>query len=196
MKAILASNQCVLRASDSEEFYALPPSLWEEYRRAGLLHPKSDRIGVVAPGYKVCGFNAQGAPVLRSKDWQFTITDQHTKHRVVLRNPQRFIQLVRRGVAEQIGQTTARLREWFKLASEDLAENGEIKLLSRLITAGASIPSSWVAVERAWLYQTDHSPHWEDRLYYLQERNEAIYQETLLWGLPDSPPFVLSRQME
>lgn len=141
----------------------------------------------------------------RSHNWRgftqaapprFIITDSHTNLRVQIDNPLRFTQLIRRGIAERLSQTDARLRKSFKLASSDLAENGELKLLALVAADGPSIASNWVSVERAWMYQTDYSPHFEDRQYFTEERQREIEMEALLWGLPESEPLVLSRQME
>jgi hypothetical protein len=126
---------------------------------------------------------------------QFVITDQHTRYRVALRNPQRFEQLIARGIAERLTQTTARLRSFFALTSSELANNGELLLRSLLSVDGPTLRISWDAVERAWLYQTDYSPHFEDRQFFIEERQREIEMEALLWGLPESGPRVISRGM-
>lgn len=121
---------------------------------------------------------------------EFHLTDLHTDHRVTLRSPLRFAQIIYRGWAEQIGQTRARLIPLFRLDSSELAENGEPRLRAvqgeKLWPNGTTCPTHRIC-ETAWL-MSGASFTLDQAEAALIDRQMLIEQETLRWGLPDGKP--------
>lgn len=130
---------------------------------------------------------------------EFALIDCHTSRRVRLLNPMRFFQLVGRGVADQVAPTVARLKVWLSLASDALAENGEPRL--RAANGEATWPHdtgcpTGKICDMLWQLNGKMSFTLAEVEQAIAARQSAIFDETLLWGLPEMSPLVLTRQFE
>ena len=119
---------------------------------------------------------------------EFRITDAYTRYHVTLRSPIRFAQLIARGWVEQVNLTTGRLIGSLKLASSELAPNGEPML--RALPGETIWPQNSGCMtnticETAWRLAGNASFTFEDVEAALAARQKEIEDETLVWGLPE-----------
>ncbi len=121
----------------------------------------------------------------------FVLIDGYTSYRVEYQHSVRWQQAIticRADVIKHGRVSVARLRPHLALRSSKLADNGEPQLRNvrpeTIWRENNGCPTGKIS-DRLWAYDADFHYTFEDIVRAKAEREAAIHEETLSWGLPE-----------